>query len=168
MKLKEDLDSLYREWQEKIESRNVNSSDLIYAGRKILRYICRIQTQRKNLEYKILNISDEKIKEELELLILEVEQFQVQLFEKFGKFCVFVNGIVNEKKRLGSRIIQQFERFTADESFVGDQCVICMEEIELGRNMMRLNCDGQHTFCQVCIERWFEGHKTCPTCRHAF
>ena len=166
MKLKEDLDSLYREWQEKIESRNVNSSDLIYAGRKILRYICRIQTQRKNLEYKILNISNEKIKEELELLILEVEQFQVQLFEKFGKFCVFVNGIVNEKKRLGSRIIQQFERFTADESFVGDQCVICMEEIELGRNMMRLNCDGQH--CHVCIERWFKDHKTCPTCRHAF
>ena len=168
MKLKEDLDSLYREWQEKIESRNVNSSDLIYAGRKILRYICRIQTQRKNLEYKILNISNEKIKEQLKLLILEFEQFQVQLFEKFGKFCVFVNGIVNEQKRLGSRRIQQFEKFTADESFVGDQCVICMEEIELGRNMMRLNCDGQHTFCKVCIEGWFTDHNTCPICRPKF
>ena len=33
---------------------------------------------------------------------------------------------------------------------------------------MRLDCDGQHTFCQVCIERWFENHKTCPIGRHAF
>ena len=43
-----------------------------------------------------------------------------------------------------------------------------MEDIEIGRKMMRLNCDGQHTFCQVCIERWFADHNTCPNCRHVF
>ena len=64
--------------------------------------------------------------------------------------------------------IQQFEQFTADESHVGDQCVICMGDIELDKNMMRLDCDGKHTFCQVCIEGWFADHNTCPICRHAF
>ena len=64
--------------------------------------------------------------------------------------------------------IQQFEQFQADESFVGDQCAICMGEYEIGRKMMRLDCDGQHTFCQVCIEGWFAEHNTCPICRHIF
>ena len=64
--------------------------------------------------------------------------------------------------------IQQFKQFQADDLFVGDQCVICMEDIEIGRNMMRLDCDGQHTFCQVCIEGWFAIKKTCPICRHVF
>ena len=64
--------------------------------------------------------------------------------------------------------IQQFERFQADETHAGDQCVICMEDVEVGRNMMRLDCDGQHTFCQVCIEGWFGEQNTCPLCRHKF
>ena len=76
---------------------------------------------------------------------------------------------VNEEEQgLPSARIQQFEKFTADESHVGDQCVICMEDVEIGRNMMRLDCDGQHTFCQVCIEGWFADHNTCPICRHKF
>ena len=44
--------------------------------------------------------------------------------------------------------------------------VICMEDIEIGRNVMRLDCDGHHTFCQVCIEGWFSKHNTCPICRY--
>ena len=88
--------------------------------------------------------------------------------EKLHYFVHFVNSIVNAHKGLTPQRIQQFEQFTADESFVGDQCVICMEEIEIGRNTMRLDCDGQHTFCQVCIEGWFDNHKTCPVCRHTF
>ena len=38
----------------------------------------------------------------------------------------------------------------------------------LQENMMRLDCDGEHTFCQVCIERWFATNKTCPICGHMF
>ena len=64
--------------------------------------------------------------------------------------------------------IQNFAHFTADESHVGDQCSICMENFEIGRNMMRLDCDGKHAFCQVCIEGWFADHNTCPICRHTF
>ena len=39
--------------------------------------------------------------------------------------------------KLSPRRIEQFEQFQADESFVDDQCVICMEDVEIGRNMMR-------------------------------
>ena len=71
-------------------------------------------------------------------------------------------------KGLSSEKIKKFALFTADESHVSDQCSICMEYFEIGRNMMRLNCDGKHAFCQVCIEGWFADHNTCPLCRHIF
>ena len=74
----------------------------------------------------------------------------------------------DEEQGLTFQRIQQFEQFTADESHVDDQCAICMGDIEAGRNMMRLNCNGNHTFCQFCIERWFADHNTCPICRHKF
>jgi len=73
-----------------------------------------------------------------------------------------------EEQGLTSARFQQFEKFQADDFHVGDQCVICQGDIEVGRSMMRLDCDGQHTFCRVCIEGWFANHKTCPTCRHTF
>ena len=110
-----------------------------------------MKTYRGNLKHAITKTGDEKIKQELILLTKELNQFQVQLDENFQNFVNFVNSIVNEYKGLTPERIQQFEQFTADESFVGEQCVICMENFEIGRNMMRLDCDGQHTFCQVCI-----------------
>ena len=64
--------------------------------------------------------------------------------------------------------IQMFELFTANETHVGDQCSICMEEIDVGRNMRRLTCAGQHYFCQECIEKWLSEHQTCPNCRERF
>ena len=64
--------------------------------------------------------------------------------------------------------IQQLEQFTADESFVGDQCVIGMRDIEIGKNMMRFDCDGQQISCQFCIKGWFANKKTCSICRHNF
>ena len=64
--------------------------------------------------------------------------------------------------------IQQFDHFQADETQVDGQCSICIEDFEVGRRLMRLDCDGHHVFCQVCIEGWFADHKTCPICRHIF
>ena len=64
--------------------------------------------------------------------------------------------------------IQRFQLFTADETHVGDQCSVCMEDVEVGKLMRRLTCDGQHYFCHECIEGWFADHNTCPLCRHAF
>ena len=71
-------------------------------------------------------------------------------------------------KGLTPERIQQFDHFQADETKVDEQCSICMEDFEVGRNMMRLDCDGRHVFCQVCIEGWFADHNTCPICRHLF
>ena len=127
----------------------------------------KIDIYQGNLELKIIITDDEYIKQKLTQFIEELDQFTVQLDEQCSIFINIANAIIKEQG-LTSKRIQQFEKFTADESFVDDQCVICMEDIEVGRNMMRLDCDGQHTFCQVCIEGWFATKKTCPTCRHVF
>ena len=64
--------------------------------------------------------------------------------------------------------IQQFSQFLADESLAGNQCGICLELIEVGKTMMRLDCNGHHVFCHDCVENWFAEHNTCPNCRHRF
>ena len=122
----------------------------------------------------------ENHKQEIKLLIAELEKLKTRLGVELGIFhdsyrimmireALDDSDRVNEEQQgLTLQRIQQFEQFTADESHVGDQCVICIEDVEIGRNMMRLNCDGHHTFCQVCTETWFTNRKTCPTCRHEF
>ena len=64
--------------------------------------------------------------------------------------------------------IKRFHQFEADETLVGDRCGVCLDDIEVGRRMMRLNCNGLHVFCQTCVEGWFADHNTCPNCRHVF
>ena len=86
----------------------------------------------------------------------EIEMVQLQIEEKKKQL----------HKGLTPETIQLFDHFSADKSLVGDQCNICMEDIEVGRKMMRLDC--KHVFCQVCIEGWFADHNTCPLCRHMF
>ena len=75
---------------------------------------------------------------------------------------------IGRKNGLAPARIQRFPLFTSDETHVGDQCSICMGDIDVGRKMMRLTCDGQHSFCQECIEGWFSDHNTCPLCRYKF
>ena len=86
----------------------------------------------------------------------QVERVQLQVVEKKRQLL----------KGLSPETIKQFYHFAAGESLVGDQCSICMENIEVGRKMIRLDC--KHVFCQVCIEGWFADHNTCPNCRHVF
>ena len=72
----------------------------------------------------------------------------------------------NEQQSLTPDRIQLFHRFPADKLLVGDQCNICMEDIEFENKMIRLDC--KHVFCQVCIEGWFADHNTCLNCRQLF
>ena len=72
----------------------------------------------------------------------------------------------DEEKGLSPARIQKFHHFQADQSLVGDRCGVCLDDIEVGRRMIRLDCP--HSFCQVCVEGWLAGHKTCPNCRHQF
>ena len=99
----------------------------------------------------------------------EVKSYQNYLQEKVEH----VHQQIADKRRLLEKgltdaRIKKFHQFTADKTSISEQCTICMESVELGRKMMRLDCDGQHTFCQVCIEEWFTNHYTCPICRHKF
>ena len=71
-------------------------------------------------------------------------------------------------KGLSSERIQQFLHFEADGSHVGDQCQVCLEEVEVGKLMKQLDCEGRHSFCSGCINQWFANHKTCAICRHVF
>ena len=84
-----------------------------------------------------------------------------------------MNGLVAAKineldKGLSPERIQKFLQFEADECHVGDQCQVCLDEVEVGRLMKQLDCGGRHSFCSVCIDQWFANHKTCPICRHVF
>ena len=113
---------------------------------------------------------------EYEILLWKLENENKKIFffqnESQELFDHLQRQIAEKKKQLFKGLlparVQQFDKFHADESHVGDQCVICMDDVEIGRNMMRLDCDGQHTFCQNCIQEWFAEHNTCPICRHIF
>ena len=74
----------------------------------------------------------------------------------------------NKQKGLTAERVQKFHQFEADESLVGDQCALCEMDVEYGRKLMRLDCEGQHTFCQSCLKEWFKNHNTCPDCGHKF
>ena len=91
--------------------------------------------------------------------------FKRQVAELYG---LVVAKIKELDKGLSPERIQQFLQFEADESHVGDQCQVCLEEVEVGRLMKQLDCGGRHSFCSVCIVQWFANHKTCPICRHIF
>ena len=51
---------------------------------------------------------------------------------------------------------------------VGEQCVVCLDDLEVGTKMVRLDCHVDHYFCKTCAHGWFKDHKTCPTCRRVF
>ena len=124
------------------------------------------------------NIKLEAKKKQLKELNTEVEQVQEReriidqkLMEIFQLTADRFNRVLQasyQEQGLTQRRIGTFQIFRADETHVGYQCSICMEEIDVGRRMRRLTCDGQHYFCQECIEGWFADHNTCPLCRHKF
>ena len=105
---------------------------------------------------------DESFKNKIEEIRRDVDQRATEL-----------DDLIEDKKKevvkgLSPERIQQFLQFKADESHVGDQCQVCLEEVEVGRLMKQLDCGGRHSFCSVCIDQWFANHKTCPICRHVF
>ena len=179
--MKRDLDYQYQQWQEQINSWIYNRGDVIECCRIKNSFDFDIESHRDCLEFAVLDSNElEEHKQEYKLLIEELEQFQNELNFKFENFSGYVERRYYEIRRrvygtndeeqqgLTAQRIQQFEQFQADESVVDHQCAICMGDIEAGRNMMRLDCDGKHIFCQVCIEGWFADHNTCPVCRHQF
>ena len=119
-----------------------------------------------------LRIVREKCEKEDKWLSALREKFYIKSSEALQQFRVVFNNIQRQQdvqlQGLSARSIRRFQLFTADESCFDDKCSICMEDIDVGRRMRRLTCDGKHYFCKECIEGWFAEHNTCPLCRHKF
>ena len=97
----------------------------------------------------------------------QTERMEQQIQRQFNQYSAKAMGI-NLAPGLTPARIQKFHQSPADESIVGDRCSVCQDDFEVGRRMMRLDCDGQHVFCQGYVEGWFADHKTCPNCRPIF
>ena len=197
--MKRDFDYQYKQWQQMINNRSYISNGFKTECRRVKDLFDNdIKAHRERLDFALQDSSQLEVnKQEFELLIKELKQFQVELNVNYGNIREYIEirpaeilrrqavrqqnfqqiqqylrthqDLNNEEQQgLTAQRLQQFEQFQADDSFVGDQCVICMGDIEINRNMIRLDCDGKHTFCQVCIEGWFAIKKTCPICRHVF
>ena len=105
---------------------------------------------------------DESFKKKIEEIMRDVDRQAAELDN-------LIEAKRNElHKGLSPERIKQFEQFEADESHVGDQCQVCLEEVEVGRLMKQLGCRGRHSFCSGCIDYWLANHNTCPICRHVF
>ncbi|CAN6251045.1 unnamed protein product [Urochloa humidicola] len=50
------------------------------------------------------------------------------------------------------------------EAAGGEQCLVCLEDVEAGEMVRRLPACG-HMFHVGCIDMWLESHRTCPVCR---
>ena len=85
----------------------------------------------------------------------------LSFFEEFNPKVPFSQGLSPER-------IKNFEHFTADESLVGEKCLICMSDLEIGMEMVRLDCHVDHFLCKKCTDNWFKNHNTCPSCRNVF
>ena len=155
---------------------DINKTLLVY--KKDVKRINLLQQNNKIIaQYKQKMAENaERIKQNLKK-IDSLKKFRVEFNEKERQIVQNIGQIlVNLQQQrytdlqqgLGSEIFEKFSLFTADESHVGDQCSNCMEDFKIKKNMMRLNCDGKHAFCQVCIEGWFADHRRCPICRHMF
>ena len=62
--------------------------------------------------------------------------------------------------------ILKFTTFNADQKTVDKGCAICLDDVEMNKLMIRLDCN--HVYCSECISKWFEKHVTCPECRRKF
>ena len=73
----------------------------------------------------------------------------------------YVGGLTPER-------LAKFQHFDADQSMVGERCVVCLDDLEVGTKMVRLGCHADHCLCKSCAEGWFKCHNTCPICRRVF
>ncbi|CAA7026613.1 unnamed protein product [Microthlaspi erraticum] len=70
-----------------------------------------------------------------------------------------------ENPGLDAKIIQSFPEFPYSVKDRGiDQCSICLLDF-MDDDTMRLISTCNHFFHTICIDLWFEFHKTCPVCR---
>ena len=70
-----------------------------------------------------------------------------QGFHRFGYIESLRNFALHSSQGLSLERIENFKHFTADESLVDEQCLICMNDLEIGMEMVRLDCHVDHILC---------------------
>ncbi|CAK7354916.1 unnamed protein product [Dovyalis caffra] len=60
--------------------------------------------------------------------------------------------------------IDALERVDFDGSASARDCTVCMEEIDAGREAIRMPCS--HVYHSDCIVRWLQTSRLCPLCRY--
>ena len=151
--LEESLNSLRRE--QKVTKENNKVDEKI---KEKVSLIKRVQARLSYRKETVIELQAENKEYQQAELYLQKQHRILQLSIEFAKLKL-------HKGSTSSRI-QKFHKFRADESIVGDRCSVCLEDVLLGRRMMRLDC--QHVFCQGCVKGWFADHNTCLNCRHLF
>ena len=117
--------------------------------------------QTLEVKEKFQNINSGMFKDKLDKIERDLDQHMhatLKLFDNKRKNLL--------RKGLTSERMQKFHHYVADESNGGEQCIVCIQNVQVGRKVMRLDC--KHEFCVECIEGWFADHKTCPNCRQSF
>ena len=120
------------------------------------------------------NILDGSNLENVKTIIGECKRVYNELQSKVAEHEQLYNDFISSirelevEENLTKNRIEKFEHFKADDTHISGKCPICMENIEIGMELVRLDCDGRHTTCKECVYKWFECSNSCPICRTVF
>ena len=108
-------------------------------------------------------VKDEITREDMQQLVQSLQGIAQEVGQQVPGpvFNARTYGLTRER-------IEKFEHFSADESLAGEECIVCLEDLEVGTEMVRLDCHVSHYLCETCTHAWFKEHKKCPTCNHVF
>ena len=136
-----------RQLRQQLQSQGVPNGAFQELQRRLFNVQERLQQQRQQTRQLFFRLHEQ-----------EMQQRQQQQFQRLQQPVIGLT-----PARIGG-----FEHFNANEAMVGEQCNVCLEDLEAGTQMVRLDCHVNHYFCRRCIYKWFEDHNTCPTCRCVF
>ena len=158
------LNVLIQRYYQKLENKIQSATEIYHLDIIEINYQSKTTFLRRKFsetQQKLQNENSKIIKDKLETLSRDLGKYIYETVQKIEnkRQNLLYKGLSKER-------IQHFHHFIADESYAGDQCTICIQDVEVGRKMMRLDC--KHEFCKECIEGWFAEHKTCPNCRNLF
>lgn len=114
--------------------------------------------------------------------VLSIMFFLMFIILAYTKFChrplrysvnpntIIGHGLSSRFSGIDKRAIQSlpfFQFSSLKGSKQGLECSVCLSKFE-DSETLRLLPHCNHAFHMNCIDRWLEGHSSCPLCRHKF
>ena len=96
----------------------------------------------------------------IEQLQNEIEDFEV-LQNELVRLQAHINNTLQQFEipvGLTPARIGKFYHFKADKTFNGKRCICCMDDFQVGRMLVRLDCN--HVLCKICTDICFQNNKT--------